>query len=52
LKQDGGSNDGSGGEEDIVDWVDYVGGECIEGFVEVILTVSIVFLYDARTMGD
>lgn len=52
MEQDGGSNNGGGGEEDVVDWVDYVGGECIEGLVEVVLTVSIVFLYNTREEGE
>jgi hypothetical protein len=52
LEQDGGSDNCSGSEEDVVDWVDYVGGECIEGFVEVVLTVSIVFWYDTREEGE
>lgn len=37
LEEDGARDDGGGREEDVVDRVDDIGGECVEGFVEVVL---------------
>jgi hypothetical protein len=37
LEQDSTRDDGGGREEDVVDRIDNVGGECVEGFVEVVL---------------
>lgn len=45
LKQDGRGDDRGGGEKDVVDWVNDVGRECIEGFIEVVLTISTVHVF-------
>lgn len=37
LEEDGGGDDCGCCEEDVVNWVDYVCGEGVEGFVEVVL---------------